>query len=158
MSAQMSCGMERVSFDYVSVPTRSSLLSRLRNAGDEASWRLFFETYCRLLYNVARKSGLSDSDAQDVVQETVIAVARKMPEFRYDPAKGSFKNWLLLITRRRIHDYFRRFYRANRAEATATPEANETIPAGDLPPDAELQAAWDYEWKQNLFHAALDRV
>src|SRR5512140_3209724 len=85
---------------YDSVPTRSSLLSRLRNVGDDASWRLFFETYWRLIYNVARKSGLRDSDAQDIVQETVIAVARNMPQFRYDAAKGSFKHWLLLITRR----------------------------------------------------------
>ena len=102
-----------------SLPTRASLLNRLRDAGDDASWRIFFDTYWRLLYNVARKSGLTDEDAQDVVQETVIAVARKMPEFRYDPAKGSFKLWLLLITRRRIQDHLRKVYRAlPRAEAS----------------------------------------
>src|SRR6202023_1308471 len=96
--------------DPESVATRSSLLSRLRDAGDNVSWQTFFDTYWRLLYNVARKSGLDDPDAQDVVQETVIAVAGKMPEFRYDAAKGSFKSWLLLITRRRIHDHLRRRY------------------------------------------------
>ncbi|MBK8002266.1 MAG: sigma-70 family RNA polymerase sigma factor [Verrucomicrobia bacterium] len=93
------------------MPTRHSLLSRLRNLDDTASWHTFFNNYWRLLYNVARKSGLNDDEAQDVVQETVIAVARKMPEFRYDPARGSFKQWLLLITRRRIHDHLRRAYR-----------------------------------------------
>ena len=62
-----------------SLPTRRSLLSRLRDLSDSDSWRTFFDTYWRLIYNVARKSGLSDGDAQDVVQETVIAVARKMP-------------------------------------------------------------------------------
>src|SRR5688572_15927585 len=87
---------------YDSLPTRRSLLSRLRNMGDDDSWRAFFDAYWRLIYNVARKSGLSDEDAQDVVQETVISVAKKMPEFRYDPAKGSFKSWLLIITHRRI--------------------------------------------------------
>src|SRR5690348_5068585 len=81
-----------------SLATWSSLVRRLRNTGDDVSWRAFFETYWRLIYNVARKSGLSDADAQDVVQETVIAVARRMPEYCYDPAKGSFKQWLLLIT------------------------------------------------------------
>src|SRR5262245_57647812 len=85
--------------DYDNLRTRSSLLGRMRNVDDDASWRAFFETYWRLIYNVARKSGLSDDAAQDVVQETVIAVARKMPDFRYDPAKGSFKQWLLRITR-----------------------------------------------------------
>jgi len=70
-----------------SLPTRSSLLSRLRDLGDSGSWRDFFETYWRLLYNVARKSGLADAEAQDVVQDTVIAVARKMPGFHYDPAR-----------------------------------------------------------------------
>src|SRR6516225_6696526 len=108
-----------------SLPTRRSLLSRLRNLGDDASWRTFFDTYWLLIYNVARKSGLTDADAQDVVQETIIAVARKMPEFRYDPAKGSFKNWLLLITRRRIHDHLRKLYRSLPAANRGEPATNE---------------------------------
>src|SRR5215510_11588728 len=47
------------SVEYDSVRTRTSLLSRLRNVDDDASWRTFFDTYWRLIYNVARKSGLS---------------------------------------------------------------------------------------------------
>src|ERR1043165_8885272 len=104
--------LELAAIDADSLPTRRTLLSRLRNLGDDASWRVFFDTYWRLIYNVARKSGLSDGDAQDVVQDTVIAVARKMPGFHYDPAKGSFKQWLLLITRRRIQDHLRRVFLA----------------------------------------------
>ena len=150
--------------DYESVPTRSSLLSRLRNVGDEASWRLFFETYWRLIYNVARKSGLEDADAQDVVQETVIAVARRMPEFRYDPSRGSFKHWLLLITRRRLQDHLRRRYRSlevacgSGAETTGKAPSVENLPAPGLPPDAQLEAAWEEEWQENFFQAALTQV
>jgi RNA polymerase sigma factor (sigma-70 family) len=147
------------SVDYDSLPTRTSLLSRLRNVGDDASWRLFFDTYWRLIYNVARKSGLSDPDAQDVVQETVIAVARKMPEFRYNPAKGSFKQWLLLIARRRIQDHLRRLYRSLPAARPEELAANpENVPAPALTPDAQIEAAWESEWRDNLFQAALARV
>ncbi|MGO8678840.1 MAG: RNA polymerase sigma factor [Limisphaerales bacterium] len=147
-----------------SVPTRSSLLSRLRNAGDEASWRFFFETYWRLIYNVARRSGLADSDAQDIVQETVIAVARKMPSFRYDPARGSFKQWLLLVTRRRIHDHFRRAYRAQGllkdagSAGESDPPNIEQVPSPALAPDAEIDAAWEMEWREGFFQVALARV
>src|SRR5712671_4553337 len=119
--------------EYDSLPTQRSLLSRLRDLGDSDSWRTFFDTYWRLIYNLARKSGLSDADAQDVVQETVIAVARKMPEFRYDPAKGSFKQWLLLITRRRIHDHLRKLYRSERGIGAG--ETDAAAPA-EKPPDS----------------------
>jgi RNA polymerase sigma factor (sigma-70 family) len=144
-----------------SLPTRASLLCRLRDLGDSDSWRVFFETYWRLLYNVARKAGLDDSEAQDVVQETVIAVARKMPEFRYDPARGSFKQWLLLITRRRIHDHLRRLYRSLPAAGGSTEELAciaADVPAPVPSPDAQIDAAWEQEWQANLFHAALARV
>jgi RNA polymerase sigma-70 factor (ECF subfamily) len=144
-----------------SLPTRRSLLSRLRDLGDNESWRSFFETYWRLIYNVARKSGLSDDQAQDVVQETVIAVARKIPAFRYDPAKGSFKHWLLLICRRRIQDHLRRVYSSHRLALQGTEAlsgAIENVPFPAPPPDVQLDAEWEQEWQENIFQMALSRV
>lgn len=144
-----------------SLPTRASLLSRLRDLGDSDSWRTFFETYWRLLYNVTRKSGLADAEAQDVVQETVIAVARKMPGFHYDPAKGSFKQWLLLITRRRIQDHLRRVYRSlPLAEGAARDPAAqiENLPADVPAVDAGFESAWETEWRENIYQSALTRV
>jgi RNA polymerase sigma factor (sigma-70 family) len=144
-----------------SSPTRRSLLSRLRDLGDDTSWRMFFETYWRLIFNVARKSGLSDTEAQDVVQDTVISVARRIGDFRYDPAKGSFKRWLLLITRRRIHDHLRRRYRSVKV-ADAPPEelarSGHDVVAPEPPPDAQLDSVWETEWRENLFQTALSRV
>ena len=76
--------------------------------GRPDSWDYFSKTYRGLLFSVALKSGLSDSEAQEAVQETLISVSRKMSEFKYDPAVGSFKGWLLQVTRRRIADQFRK--------------------------------------------------
>ena len=58
------------------IPTRYTLLSRLEDRGDQDSWKDFFDTYWRLIYSVALKSGLTEAEAQDVVQETIISVAR----------------------------------------------------------------------------------
>jgi RNA polymerase sigma-70 factor (ECF subfamily) len=146
--------------DQDSLPTRTSLLGRLRDLDDEVSWRTFFDTYWRLIYNVARKSGLTDTEAQDIVQETVIAVARKLPDFRYDPRKGSFKNWLLLITRRRIHDHLRRAYRsmpANSREPShlrSFEEVQDDVPS----PDAQTAHAWEEEWRETLLRAGLEKL
>ena len=86
-------------------PTRHSLLTRLKDWDDQTSWREFFDTYWRLIYAVALKAGLSDAEAQDVVQETVLTVAKKVGAFEAQP-DGSFKGWLLQITRRRMADQF----------------------------------------------------
>src|SRR5207244_5760333 len=82
--------------------TRWSLLARLKNWEDQQSWREFFDIYWKLIYSVAIKAGLSDAEAQDVVQDTLVSVAKKMPEFKCEPAAGSFKAWLLKLTRWRI--------------------------------------------------------
>ena len=146
-----------------SIPTRQSLLNRLKDWTDQESWRDFFDTYWRLLYTVATKAGLSDAEAQDIVQETVAAVAKKMPDFRYDPAVGSFKNWLLTIARRRIIDYLRRSERQPARPAGTRPGAvadgTRTATVERIPdPAANIDAIWQDEWKKNLMAAAIECV
>lgn len=141
------------------LPTRRSLIERLRDLDDQPSWREFFETYWKLIYGAAIRAGLSDHEAEDVVQETVIGVARKMESFRYDPSVCSFKGWLMHVTRCRIADQFRRRRPQNvplaapRADTTADTTLNLHDPAADV-----LEGIWNEEWQKNLVDVAMDRV
>jgi RNA polymerase sigma-70 factor (ECF subfamily) len=90
-----------------SISTRETLLERLRQWDDHASWQEFFEIYWRLIHRFALRAGLSEEQAREVVQDTVISVARNTPEFRYDPKSCTFKTWLLNVTKWRILDRHR---------------------------------------------------
>jgi RNA polymerase sigma factor (sigma-70 family) len=142
----------------VSLDTRRSLLSRLGHLDDQESWQTFFELYWRILYNVARRAGLDDPDAQDVVQDTVMTVARELPEFRYDPARGSFKHWLFLIVRRRVADHLRRVYR-QAARVRMSPAALEKRAEADgETAEQRIGEMWDQEWQQSVLDAAIAQV
>lgn len=139
------------------IPTRRSLLTRLKNWDDQEGWQEFFDTYWRLLYGVARQAGLNDAEAQDVVQTTVIAVAGKM-KFKYDSARGSFKGWLLTHTQWRISDQFRKRQLAaeRHPDLEAKTELMESVP--DEAAEERLAPCWDAEWQNNLMQVALERV
>ena len=135
-------------------------MSRLRNLGDQAGWQDFFETYWRLIYSFAIKSGLADAEAQEVVQETLISVAGEFKNFKYDPTRGSFKSWLLLITRRRVADHFRKRYR-NREVGKLNPDDTvvaEEINEQNQPEETSPDKFWDDAWRAQLADAALARV
>jgi RNA polymerase sigma factor (sigma-70 family) len=138
------------------IPTRQTLLSRLRCWEDQESWRSFFETYWKLIFNAAVRAGLSDAEAHDVVQETVLSVAKKMPGFRYDPSKGSFKGWLRQITRRRIADEIDQ--RLHRGSLNDGSEQLESPRPSEEEGVEAFEAVWEDEWKENLIAAAMDRV
>ena len=142
------------------IPTRESLLSRLQDWGDEDSWRDFFNTYWRLIYEVALKAGLSETEAKEVVQETVISVAKQMPTFRYDPARGKFKGWLLQITRRRISDLVRKRMQAAGATGHTPLEQLGADHLESVPDPAadDLEAIWDQEWQRHHFDTAIQNV
>lgn len=140
--------------------TRSSLVKRLRSWDDQGGWQVFFDRYWKLVYAVAIKAGLSDAEAQDVVQETVVAVAKQMREGGYDRTKSSFKNWLCLITRRRIVDHFRRRTRLRKQPLMASEDTSRTDTVARVPDPAslELDSVWDEEWRKNLVDAAIECV
>ena len=140
----------------------SDLAEPIARLGGRESWQEFFDSYWKLIYRAARKAGLGDADAQEVVQEVVVAAAKALPKFQYDPALGSFKGWLLRLTQRRIVDQFRKLppwqnhERVNSdrfsAEDTST---EERVPD---PNAIDIGTFWDLEWRRNLVAIAMDRV
>jgi len=133
------------------LPTRQSLLSRLRDWEDAVGWHEFFDSYWRLIYKVARKSGLTDVEAQDVVQNTFIYLSRRMPRFHYDRTCGSFKSWLRVVTRSRINVYIRTEKKNEPLIRNAFGE--EELDAVEAQPDPAgdaLDKVWQSEWEENL--------
>jgi len=143
------------------IPTRATLIQRLKDWQDQSSWQEFFDTYWKLIYCVAIKGGLTGTEAQDVVQETMMAVAKHMPTFEYDPAIGSFKSWLLNMTRWRITDQLRKrgpAFAAGHRTLEDTTTGTRTIDKIVDPAGLELDALWNAEWEANLLEAALAKI
>jgi RNA polymerase sigma-70 factor (ECF subfamily) len=140
--------------------TRKSLIARLENWEDQRTWDEFYQTYWRLIYSVAVKAGLRQDEAFDCVQETILTIAKQSKRKLYDPKQGSFKTWLMNMTRWRINDQFRK-RKKDTAMAGAEWETDRKTsaidrvedPAGDV-----LERLWDIEWRRNVADAALARV
>ena len=140
--------------------TRKSLIARLENWEDQRTWDEFYQTYWRLIYSVAIKAGLRSDEAFDCVQETILSIAKQSKKNLYDPAQGSFKTWLMNMTRWRINDQFRKRKKDTAMAGSEWEDDRKTAvidrfedPKGDL-----LARLWDVEWKKNIADAALARV
>ena len=136
------------------IATRYSLLHRLQDWQDNNSWQDFFGTYKRMIYSTAIRSGLSEAEAQEVVQETVICVAKHIHKFQRRKELGSFRGWLRNITRWRIADQLRKRTRRGPDEPPAPLDPGE-LPELSL---AEGEDAWELEWKESLLRRAIERV
>jgi RNA polymerase sigma factor (sigma-70 family) len=148
-----------------SIQTRPSLLNRLKTGDDAPSWQEFYRIYGKLTRDFAIQAGLTDAEADEVVQETAIAMARHLPEYRYDPKVCQFKTWLLNLTSWRVKDQLKK--RKKEAGWTQGPSSkspqDDTAQTATLhrvpdPRAVDLESLFETEWRKNLFVAALERV
>ena len=134
--------------------TSLTLLGRLRQgATDQAAWDAFVERYGRHIYRWCRQWKLQDADAEDVTQDVLVKLARKLRAFTYDPSR-SFRGWLKTLAHHAWRDFVRgpRRARAMAGDDQAwalmqTLEAREDL-------IQKLQEAFDHE----LLEAAKARV
>ncbi len=142
-----------------SLRTRPTLLFRLRDWQDEASWSEFYRLYHHFIFGCARRAGLPHADADEVTQDVFKRVAETVHEFESDPARGSFRGWLLNLTRWRIADKFRaRKPHEKQFPSGAESDDARTATIERLPASDEDHAIWEAEWQHSLLDTALARL
>jgi RNA polymerase sigma-70 factor (ECF subfamily) len=117
--------------------TPLSLLERLRQSPDDASWRRLFDLYTPVIHGWLQRQGLSSTDADDVAQEISAAIVRDLPSFDHSGRRGAFRLWVRTIT---LH-HLRNFWRSQR------PVAGPLAPSLDEleDPESDLSRLWDRE-------------
>jgi RNA polymerase sigma-70 factor (ECF subfamily) len=127
--------------------TPASLLERLRRPEDGDAWRRFVALATPFLFDVARRYGLQEADAADVVQDVFVVLARKLPTFQSEPARR-FRAWLRTVLLNRWRNQRRR------VTAALVVPAGQTLPEVTVPDPADLFA--DDEYCRALALRALD--
>lgn len=135
--------------------TSPSLLNQLRDAPDSHGWQRLVDLYTPLMLGWLRRYGMKEADADDVIQETLTVVFRKIPEFQRQPQTGAFRSWLRRITVNCLRDYWKS--RKSRREAAGDTKIDEML--GQLEdPNSGLSQLWDVEHDRHVMTHLLERI
>ena len=157
-----------------SIPaTSTTLLRDLANDSQHARWSEFVTRY-RPMMEAFMRERFPSLDADDVIQETLIAVWAALPSYRYAPdEKGHFHNYLTGILRNKA---LRQLYKEQRhaeiaemvhddascdgrARTLAAPPSTSSIGravASRPPPD--VMADDEQSWRETLVEIALRQL
>ena len=143
-----------------SLLTRPSLLFRLRDWGDHSSWDEFHRLYRRFIKGLALRLGLGHAEADDVVQDVLQNVAKRIGDYKTRENRGAFRRWLMNQTRWRIADKFRQRDQAAVRSSTPFPNENgeERDPLDSLPDDNPMDDFWELEWQKHMLDTAMERL
>lgn len=135
--------------------TRASLLVRIRDGQDAGAWQEFVRIYAPVVYGFARRRGLQDADAADLMQEVLRSVAAAAGRLEYDPKRGTFRAWLFTVTRNKLYNLLdgqRRHVRGS-GDSAVQQRLNDHS-AGD----GDAEAQWEREYQKRLAALAMERV
>lgn len=134
--------------------TRASLILRLPSVADAEAWREFVSIYEPFVYRFARRGGLQDADARELVQNVLLAVARAVGRWRPDGNRGRFRTWLFRIARNQLIDL------SGRVRTRGARGGTSMLAVLNQQPDPEDWSEDDLllSHRQHLFRWAVERV
>lgn len=134
----------------MSAETRLTLLARVKNQHDEKAWQEFEKIYSVYLTIVFRYLKIDSSDIDDLVQETLIHLWEKLPEFNYDKEKGRFRGWLRRVASNKAMNMISK--RQNRQKLLQ----DKYISISSM--SSAIEENCEAEWQQFLAKQAWERI
>lgn len=138
----------------MSAETSVSLLDRVRVRGDEASWQTLIEIYTPLIRGWLRQHAGLEADAEDVIQDVLAVVVRRIPEFHREPRTGAFRAWLRTITINCFRDAWKKRRRVKPAADSRVEELLQQL----ADPASGLSRIWDEEHDRHVTQRLLQII
>ena len=135
--------------------TRASLLVRLRDGSDADAWREFVRLYAPVIYGFARKRGLQDADAADLMQDVLRSVSGAMGRLDYDPVRGTFRGWLFTVTRNKVFNFLDS--RNRRVQGSGDSRTQQRLEQ-HAEADGKLSADWEADYQRAMAAQAMETV
>ena len=140
---------------HESPATRASLLVRLRDGSDGDAWQEFVRLYAPIIYGFARKRGLQDADAADLMQDVLRSVSGAMHRLEYDPVRGTFRGWLFTVTRNKVFNFLDS--RKRHVQATGDSRMQQRLEQ-HADSDGKLSADWEADYQRSMAARAMEQV
>ncbi len=134
--------------------TRMTLITRLKDRDDGRAWKEFVEIYMPVVHGLVARSGLQDADAEDVTQDVFRSIARSINGFDCERSRGSFRGWLMAVTRSRTADFLARRHR--HVSGTGDTVVHDHL--SQIPQDTNGEDIWEQDYQRSVFRWAADRI
>ncbi len=134
--------------------TRASLLVQLRDGANHDAWQEFIKLYGPVVYGFARKRGLQDADAADMMQDVMRSVSTAIGRLEYDPNQGTFRGWLFTITRNKVFN----FLSARRVRPRGSGDTTTNRLLDNVPDPGDDSDDWEMEYQRRIAAIAMERV
>ena len=133
--------------------TRRSLLMRACDKQDYDAWEEFISLYKNFIFHILNKMSVNKSDIDDLSQQTLIQLWKKLPE--YDHTQGKFRSWLSVVVRNLVLNY----WRSQKSETNKNEKffIDSETRSNALKP-SELDNLIEGEWKLYIVKTALDNL
>lgn len=131
--------------------TRQTLLERLSNKYDEKSWEEFIDTYKSYICVIIARMGISEADTEDLAQQVMLKLWKKLPEFQYNRDKR-FRNYLASTARNTVSDFIRK----SKSEQARIENLSDSSLINISLPD--IDTLINEEWENFISNLALENI
>ena len=135
--------------------TRLTLLERVKNSSDEAAWVEFENYYRKFIQMVLRQMKLRQDDLEDLTQDVLLQIWKKIPELEYDETRARFRTWMTVLIRNKVIDHYRKEQSHSRKQEMIMNESGSLIP---IISESELDKIFQREWESHIVALAMERI
>tara|TARA_R100000687_G_scaffold31822_1_gene26308 strand:- start:171 stop:773 length:603 start_codon:yes stop_codon:yes gene_type:complete len=134
--------------------TTTILLEQLRDA-ESLAWQRFAGRFRPPMIRFAQRCGLTEEQAEDAVQDTLMQFVEAYRDGQYDRSRGRLGSWLFTLMYNSVRSHRRD---GARAPKQAPKAIDRTTFFSAIPDTDDAKQVWEQDWEQHAIQTCMQQL